>query len=116
MWPHANNCCKGAVACSYQELGNTGIMFCHQTGGPITEWPYKGNLITGILRYRGVLSATFCGQPKELQFPGEFIEDQCLFQPGISVNLISLIGLFFKILLVRGPELAGETIKTLSQM
>ena len=25
----------------YQEGFITGIMFCHQTGGPITEWAYK---------------------------------------------------------------------------
>ena len=32
---------KGTVACLYQEGGITGIMFCYQTGGPITGWVYK---------------------------------------------------------------------------
>ena len=36
VWLHENNCCKGVVACLYQERGITGIMFCHQTGEPIT--------------------------------------------------------------------------------
>ena len=36
VWFHVNNCCKGAVACLYQEGGITRIMFCYQTGGPIT--------------------------------------------------------------------------------
>ena len=32
--------------------GITGIMFCHQIGGPITGWAnISGKLITGILRY-----------------------------------------------------------------
>ena len=26
---------------SYQERGITGIMFCHQTGGPVTRWAYN---------------------------------------------------------------------------
>ena len=25
----------------YKEGGITGIMFCHQTGGPITGWAYQ---------------------------------------------------------------------------
>ena len=25
----------------YLERGTTGITFCHQTGGPITEWAYE---------------------------------------------------------------------------
>ena len=41
MWLHVNNCCKGAVACLYQEGGISGIMFCDQTGGPITWWAHK---------------------------------------------------------------------------
>ena len=41
VWLHVNNCCKGAVACLHQERGITGIMFCHQTGGPMTRWAYK---------------------------------------------------------------------------
>ena len=43
MWLHVNNCCKGAVACLYHEGGITGIMFYHQTGGPIiiTGWACK---------------------------------------------------------------------------
>ena len=40
MWLHVNNCCKGAVACLYQEGGTTGIMFCHETGRPITGWDF----------------------------------------------------------------------------
>ena len=40
-WLHVNNCCKGAVACLYQEGGITGMMFCHQTSGPKTGWAYK---------------------------------------------------------------------------
>ena len=38
MWLRANNCCKGAVACLYEEAGIAGIMFCHQTGGPISAY------------------------------------------------------------------------------
>ena len=38
-----NSCCKGAVACLYHEEDITGIMFCHQTGGPIAGWTYKRN-------------------------------------------------------------------------
>ena len=53
MWLHVTNCRKGAVAYLYRELGITGIMFCHQTGGPITQGGIMqaGGLITGILRY-----------------------------------------------------------------
>ena len=39
-WLHVNNCRKGTVVCLYQEGGITGILFCHQTGGPITGWVY----------------------------------------------------------------------------
>ena len=41
MWLHENDCCKGAVACLYQEGGRTGMTFCHQTGEPITRWAYN---------------------------------------------------------------------------
>ena len=41
MWLHVNNCGKGALTCLYHEGGKTGIMFCHQTGGPITVCTYK---------------------------------------------------------------------------
>ena len=54
MWLHVNNCCKVAVACLYKDEGITGIiMFCHQPGGPITEWAYmrEGLIIAGMLRY-----------------------------------------------------------------
>ena len=34
MWLHVNNRCKGAAVCFHQG-GITGIMSCHQTGGPI---------------------------------------------------------------------------------
>ena len=52
VWLHVNNCCQVVVACLYQEGGITGIIFCHQTGGPITGWAYKwgwggGGLYTG---------------------------------------------------------------------
>ena len=33
VWLHVNNCCKGAVACLYQEGAITGITFCYPTGG-----------------------------------------------------------------------------------
>ena len=33
VYPHVNTCCKGALACLYQEEGVTEIMFCHQTFG-----------------------------------------------------------------------------------
>ena len=38
---HVNNCFKGAVACLYQGGVITRIMFCHQTGEPITWWTYQ---------------------------------------------------------------------------
>ena len=41
MWLHVNSGCKRVVACLYQEVGITGIMFSHQTGWPITVWAYK---------------------------------------------------------------------------
>ena len=41
VWLHENNFCKGHVTCLYREGGIIGIMFCHQTGGPITVWAYK---------------------------------------------------------------------------
>ena len=41
MWLHVNNCCKGAVPYLDNEGGTTGLTFCHQTGGPTTEWAYK---------------------------------------------------------------------------
>ena len=45
VWLNVNTWCKGAVACLYQggggKRGVTGIMFCHQTGGPVTGWAYK---------------------------------------------------------------------------
>ena len=41
VWFYVNNHRKGAVACLYQERGVTGILFCHQSGGPITGWAYS---------------------------------------------------------------------------
>ena len=41
VWLHVNSCCKGAVACLYQQGGITGKMLCHLTGGPRTGWAYK---------------------------------------------------------------------------
>ena len=38
MWLRVNNCCKEAVACLNHDRVITGIMSCHQTGGPITWW------------------------------------------------------------------------------
>ena len=52
VWLHENNCCKGVVACLYQERGITAIMFCHQTGEPITltvGLSVKGEYGVGIL-------------------------------------------------------------------
>ena len=50
MWFHVNICCKRAVACLYQEEGISEIMFCHQTGGPLSGGG-GGGPITGIVRY-----------------------------------------------------------------
>ena len=36
VWFHVNNCCKGAIACLYQRGAVFGIVFGHQTGGPIS--------------------------------------------------------------------------------
>ena len=36
-WLHVSNCCKGNCLI-YQEGGIIGILFCHQTGGPIIGW------------------------------------------------------------------------------
>ena len=52
-WLQLNNCCKGAVAYLYKEEGTTGIMFYHQTGGPITGWVYMGELAHDPARSQG---------------------------------------------------------------
>ena len=36
----------------YQEGGVTGIMFCHQTGGPITGWPDNRDFTVNKVKYR----------------------------------------------------------------
>ena len=41
VWLHIHNCCKGAVACLYQEGGMTGIMFYHLKLVGLTGWAYK---------------------------------------------------------------------------
>ena len=41
VWLHVNNYCKGAVTCVHQKGGISGIMFCHQTSGPISGGAYK---------------------------------------------------------------------------
>ena len=45
VWLRVNNCCNGAVACLHQEEVITGIAFCYQTGGPITGWAYKQEVL-----------------------------------------------------------------------
>ena len=58
MWRHVKNYAKGAVACLHQEGGITGIMFSHQTAGPITGWAYSGRAynrdFTGVCQVRSI--------------------------------------------------------------
>ena len=47
------------VLCLYQERSTTGIIFCHQTGGPITRWAIRGRAYFRDLR--------LCRYPKGYQ-------------------------------------------------
>ena len=54
MWLHVTIAARYsslvAVPCLFQEWGITGIMFCHQPGGPVTGWAYKRDFkVDGLL-------------------------------------------------------------------
>ena len=54
-------CCKGTIACLYNEGGVTRIMLSHQTSGPITRRAYKRDFMVAAFVQKAFLVGLFWG-------------------------------------------------------